>query len=673
MPPPRRARRPRGRRKALAIAYALCLPRIPGTAATELPPHPAFGDPVGERNVSGVYTGQWHWDGRLADLPAGRDSPAAADDADAAPGAALGEAGLGALHRLLPLAYYRLIPSAFDPAAAEARGRSGLPSASERALRRAQETYDGNVRDGVCELQLSHNPVQGRELRGELGFARGNFSTEGVRRYLVRGEVDESGRRAAVMLVPLGLKGLVRRRFLNESALAGSFAAASAALTRFVANATLSLGFSDPAHERAQQAIAASMGPYSRVRFSPSRQGSMLWVLARQVLNDNPCVFAGDLAVRKTRLQRPLHPSHTETYWALHGTLVSLNCNTSITITASQDAREHHLEKGVRYLAASTAVSLVAVAAMVQQVRHASTQSTLAKLSWLSIANIAVFHQSLSMSHFILGAAVPQLFRPALAVSFLNALVFYMAMRHTVNVWEAVSMPGPRQRGMLLLTLGCATLVAASAHAPQLWVPLLPLLHTLWVPQVLHSVKSKAQKPVSSGLLWSQLLCRLFFVGYTVACPESFMRSAPHMPLFRVVAAWLLLQTAAVVLQRRFGPTFLVPQSMQPQVFDYHRPLPASLLPENQRRRGTPRRRAADGGDPGHAHERALSDMEAGLSDTSSAAPAGLECVICQAAIDISDPKEYMLPPCEHLFHTECLERWMNIKMECPVCRRVLP
>jgi len=35
--------------------------------------------------------------------------------------------------------------------------------------------------------------------------------------------------------------------------------------------------------------------------------------------------------------------------------------------------------------------------------------------------------------------------------------------------------------------------------------------------------------------------------------------------------------------------------------------------------------------------------------------------------------KNYSLAPCHHLFHTECLERWLAIKNICPQCRRPLP
>jgi hypothetical protein len=32
-----------------------------------------------------------------------------------------------------------------------------------------------------------------------------------------------------------------------------------------------------------------------------------------------------------------------------------------------------------------------------------------------------------------------------------------------------------------------------------------------------------------------------------------------------------------------------------------------------------------------------------------------------------------MVAPCGHRFHSQCLSRWMAVKMECPTCRRLLP
>ena len=37
------------------------------------------------------------------------------------------------------------------------------------------------------------------------------------------------------------------------------------------------------------------------------------------------------------------------------------------------------------------------------------------------------------------------------------------------------------------------------------------------------------------------------------------------------------------------------------------------------------------------------------------------------------DEKKYMITPCNHIYHPECLTYWMNNKLVCPVCRNNLP
>ena len=32
-----------------------------------------------------------------------------------------------------------------------------------------------------------------------------------------------------------------------------------------------------------------------------------------------------------------------------------------------------------------------------------------------------------------------------------------------------------------------------------------------------------------------------------------------------------------------------------------------------------------------------------------------------------------MRTPCNHIFHPECLRHWIDVKLECPSCRLVLP
>jgi hypothetical protein len=48
------------------------------------------------------------------------------------------------------------------------------------------------------------------------------------------------------------------------------------------------------------------------------------------------------------------------------------------------------------------------------------------------------------------------------------------------------------------------------------------------------------------------------------------------------------------------------------------------------------------------------------------------ECVICMTLIEDTHAG-CMMTPCDHIFHADCLQQWMDVKMECPSCRASIP
>ena len=107
------------------------------------------------------------------------------------------------------------------------------------------------------------------------------------------------------------------------------------------------------------------------------------------------------------------------------------------------------------------------------------------------------------------------------------------------------------------------------------------------------------------------------------------------------------MQVAVLAVQSLYGPRSFIPKRFLPAKYDYFRP-------------ATLRSVAAAGGvavPPG--------DIETG--------DAGIECVICMTPVDTERAQTRMVTPCGHFFHPSCLQRWMDVKMECPTCRQLLP
>jgi hypothetical protein len=71
----------------------------------------------------------------------------------------------------------------------------------------------------------------------------------------------------------------------------------------------------------------------------------------------------------------------------------------------------------------------------------------------------------------------------------------------------------------------------------------------------------------------------------------------------------------------------------------------------------------------------ALNSADAAAEEQAHAQPLQeVTCSVCLGPIELPLHRgQYMVTPCNHMFHAECLREWMEVKMECPVCRGLLP
>lgn len=124
-----------------------------------------------------------------------------------------------------------------------------------------------------------------------------------------------------------------------------------------------------------------------------------------------------------------------------------------------------------------------------------------------------------------------------------------------------------------------------------------------------------------------------------------------------------------------------------PPKYDYSRPIPASLIPQQIPSTRSPTNSDEDTsallendvlnetGPRNRKEKRSRNGDGNGITtvhEEEEERPT-IDCVICHNPIEIMNKEEYMIAPCDHIFHKSCLEQWMDVKMECPICRTNLP
>ncbi|KAL1203169.1 Transmembrane E3 ubiquitin-protein ligase FLY1 [Cardamine amara subsp. amara] len=317
------------------------------------------------------------------------------------------------------------------------------------------------------------------------------------------------------------------------------------------------------------------------------------------------------------------------------------DCFSPLLLNATSVNVEVYYNKAVNYTLMVTFVSFLQVLLLIRQMEHGNTQSGAAKVSIVMIGQQAIMDAYLCLLHLTAGILVESLFNAFATAAFFKFVVFSIfEMRYLLAIWKAtrpsnsgegwetmrreLSFLYSRFYGILLGGI----LIMYEFH--NYMRPILLLMYSFWIPQIVTNVIRDSRKPLHPYYILGMTATRLAIPLYVFGCPHNFMRVEPSKIWCVCFCTFMGLQAVILLLQHYFGSRCFVPRQMLPEKYNYHRRF-------NQ--------------------------------DVSR----NTDCVICMTAIDLRQRSDCMVTPCEHFFHSGCLQRWMDIKMECPTCRRSLP
>jgi uncharacterized protein YhhL (DUF1145 family) len=317
-------------------------------------------------------------------------------------------------------------------------------------------------------------------------------------------------------------------------------------------------------------------------------------------------------------------------------------CFSSLLLNATSLNVEAYYNKAVNYTLMVTFISFLQVLLLIRQMEHSNTQSGAAKVSILMIGQQAIMDAYLCLLHLTAGILVESLFNAFATAAFFKFVVFSIfEMRYLLAIWKA-SRPLNSGEGWEVMRRELSVLysrfygillggILLMYELHNFLRPLLFLMYSFWIPQIVTNVIRDTRKPLHPQYILGMTATRVAIPLYIFGCPSNFMRIEPDKKWCIAVTVFMGIQAAVLLLQHYLGSRCFIPRQILPEKYCYHRKVEDSA---NQ----------------------------------------PIDCVICMTTIDLTQrTSEYMVAPCEHIFHSGCLQRWMDIKMECPTCRRSLP
>ena len=425
----------------------------------------------------------------------------------------------------------------------------------------------------------------------------------------------------------------------------------------------------------------------------------------------------------KWPLGRPANLSELPPINVRSGMIYSPDCGVALSMSNVKGERYELKIRSIRFhLLGGIVLFAAQIYLLLLQMQHTNTPSSVNKISYYSFFMISLVDGTLVMAYSISSGLVPELYLPLIIsafASFILASVF--EMRYLISVYasqineqgvgvltllrgrdgfnesdverpvvipdEATISSSLYGRFAFTMVVFLFIIISATSwprHARTVFEYIsIFILNSYWLPQIFRNAvkgipsrrersrveNAAVRRQNKLPLLWK------FVIGTTI------IRTSPVVYFFTyssnvfshhkdtrfvvILSLWLLFQIAILYSQDILGSRWFLAQHSIPEGYLYFKQVSLALLKEH--------------GDIEESDGVTQQDSTGGHSHVKTT----VECAICMSEVPVNveelptthniDIHDYMVTPCNHIFHTVCLENWMMYKLQCPVCRTPLP
>ncbi|KAF4168317.1 hypothetical protein CNMCM6936_002773 [Aspergillus lentulus] len=212
---------------------------------------------------------------------------------------------------------------------------------------------------------------------------------------------------------------------------------------------------------------------------------------------------------------------------------------------------------------------------------------------------------------------------------------------------------------------------------------------SFWTPQIGRNIMRNCRKALRWDFVIGQSILRLFPFVYFLTVRGNVLFIRPDTTTAFALAGWVWIQVWVLASQDILGPRFFVPRGWAPPAYDYHPILRDADESEADLESGgvlpIGALRAEDlSGDAKDEDKQRTKDRKKAVFDCAicmqeieapvlAARGAAGGSSVTEGATSILSRRTYMVTPCRHIFHSTCLESWMRLRLQCPICRESIP
>ncbi|EGG23930.1 hypothetical protein DFA_06068 [Cavenderia fasciculata] len=317
----------------------------------------------------------------------------------------------------------------------------------------------------------------------------------------------------------------------------------------------------------------------------------------------------------------------------LSGSYVSTFCMLDIKIEAASILLSVYQSKRINYILMVTLCSFIQIFVLIKQMDYTGTQTGAAKVSLYTVGMQTIIDAYLCLIHLTAGIVIESMFNAFATAAFFQFVSFSLfGMRYLLIIlkarrpqafadgWHSLR----REFSIFYLRfysflIGGFMIIYYMSHLFHLF---LFIMYSFWVPQIYNNATRCTRRPFLwqyvLGMSFSRLAIPLYFFG----CPYNFIPVEPDYTFSLMLFNWMCLQIFVLYLQEKWGPQFFIPKRFLPPKYQYARQIAPTIRD-------------------------------------------GQQCVICMCDVE-ADDNDYMITPCDHLFHSRCLLEWIEYKMSCP-------